>query len=88
MSTPPRNLRKVLKRLRDNLELNQYQFSKLVGVAPNTVKNWETAVIRSLNLRTQHKLQQALKLTDEEVLKYFFRGELPPLKAKAAPASS
>lgn len=83
MSTQPITLRKVIRRLRDNLGLNQYQFSKLVGVSPNTVKNWETDAIRSLNVRTQHKLQKALNLTDEEILRYFFHGELPPVKERA-----
>ncbi len=83
MKEPPRNLRRVVRRLRKNREMNVYQFAKLLGVAPNTVKNWETGYIRSMNTATQRKVERALKLTALEGHRYFYLGELPPEKPKA-----
>ena len=65
-------------RLRSNL--TQREFANLVGVSLPTVKAWEGGRFHSISTESQHKLQQALGLTPEEILELFFT-RVPPRSA-------
>lgn len=78
-------LSEIIFELRSRANLTQREFAALVGVSLATVKAWEGGRFHSLSTESQHKIQQALGLTPEDVLELFFK-RIPP--RRIAPAAS
>lgn len=70
-------LSEIIFELRSRANLTQREFAALVGVSLATVKAWEGGRFHSLSTESQHRLQEALGLSPEEVLDLFFR-RIPP----------
>ena len=81
-------LAEIIFDLRSRANLTQREFAILVGVSLPTVKAWESGRFHSLSTESQHKIQQALGLSPEEVLDFFFKRIPPRGVANPAPRSS
>ena len=80
-------LSEIIFELRSRANLTQREFAVLVGVSLATVKAWEGGRFHSLHTENQHKISEALGLTPEEVLEFFFR-RIPPRRSARRGRSS
>lgn len=80
-------LAEIIFDLRSRANLTQREFAILVGVSLPTVKAWESGRFHSLSTESQHKIQQALGLTPEDVLELFFK-RIPPRRPARRALSS